>query len=219
MEGIDYWLASVEGVMVAGLYLAPTDGGLPGWCLYVAVDDCDASAAAMQADGAGLIVPPADIPGTGRFAVLRDPLGAVFGILHPLPMADGSAAGGAFDQRKAGHGNWHELMSPDPEAALAFYGKHLGWALDSEVDMGPIGRYRIFQRDGAMLGGIMGLPQPGMPSFWLPYFGCERIDAAVAALKARGATRTHGPQEVPGGAWLTQAVDPQGAAFALVGPR
>ena len=29
----------------------------------------------------------------------------------------------------------------------------------------------------------------------------------------------HGPHEVPGGAFIVQAVDPQGAMFALVGPR
>jgi uncharacterized protein len=29
----------------------------------------------------------------------------------------------------------------------------------------------------------------------------------------------HGPSEVPGGALIVQAKDPQGAMFALVGPK
>jgi uncharacterized protein len=28
-----------------------------------------------------------------------------------------------------------------------------------------------------------------------------------------------GPHEVPGGSWIMQGVDPQGAMFALVAPR
>ena len=29
----------------------------------------------------------------------------------------------------------------------------------------------------------------------------------------------HGPSQVPGGGWIVQASDPQGASFALVGSR
>ena len=29
----------------------------------------------------------------------------------------------------------------------------------------------------------------------------------------------HGPMEVPGGGWIVQAADPQGATFALLGSR
>ena len=34
-----------------------------------------------------------------------------------------------------------------------------------------------------------------------------------------GGTIHHGPAEVPGGAWIALATDPQGAWFAVVGPR
>ena len=54
----------------------------PHWLVYFAVDDCDASAAAVTALGGGLRVPPTDVPGVGRFAVLQDPQGAVFAILQ-----------------------------------------------------------------------------------------------------------------------------------------
>ena len=40
----------------------------------------------------------------------------------------------------------------------------------------------------------------------------ERITAA-------GGTVKHGPSEVPGGAWIAVAADPQGASFGLVGPK
>ena len=53
----------------------------PNWLVYFAVDDADATASKATELGATTIVPPADIPETGRFAVLQDPQGAAFGII------------------------------------------------------------------------------------------------------------------------------------------
>jgi len=44
----------------------------------------------------------------------------------------------------------------------------------------------------------------------------HEVAAAADRALARGAKLLHGPAEVPGGAWIVQARDPQGAAFALV---
>ena len=218
MEGFDYYLASAGEAMVAGM-MAPPDSAMPTyWMIYFAVDDTDGAVRAMSGDGAMVIVPPTDIPGTGRFAILTDPQGAAFGLLQPLPMENGGA-GGAFDQKKTGHGNWHELMTSDPAAALAFYGKHLGWTPSTAIPMGEMGTYQLFAWQGADIGGMMGLPAPGMPPAWLPYFGAEGIDAAVAKASATGGTICNGPMEVPGGAWIIQATDPEGTMFALVGPK
>ncbi len=68
---------------VAGMMPFPSgiDDVPPHWLAYFAVDDCDASAARTLALGGGQIVPPQEIPGVGRFAVLCDPQGAVFGVV------------------------------------------------------------------------------------------------------------------------------------------
>ena len=50
------------------------------------MSDCDGSAALAENLGATLVMKPMDIPGTGRFAILRDPAGAAFAILKTLPM-------------------------------------------------------------------------------------------------------------------------------------
>lgn len=52
----------------------------PHWMVYFAVDDTDAIAQACAASGGQVSVPPTDIP-IGRFAVLRDPQGALFSII------------------------------------------------------------------------------------------------------------------------------------------
>jgi len=56
---------------------------------------------------------------------------------------------------------------------------------------------------------------PEMPvAAWLYYFNVESIDAAIGRVKAGGGQVVHGPMEVPGGSWIINAIDPQGALFA-----
>jgi predicted enzyme related to lactoylglutathione lyase len=57
-----------------------------------------------------------------------------------------------------------------------------------------------------------------MPA-WLFYFNVDAADAAAARVTANGGQLLMGPMEVPGGSWILQAMDPQGAIFALVAPR
>ncbi len=52
----------------------------PHWLSYVATEDVDKSAAKAKELGANLFVEPRDIPTVGRFAVVQDPAGAVFGL-------------------------------------------------------------------------------------------------------------------------------------------
>jgi predicted enzyme related to lactoylglutathione lyase len=50
--------------------------------VYFAVADCDATAASVERLGGSVTVPPTDVPGIGRFAMLRDPQGAVFAVIR-----------------------------------------------------------------------------------------------------------------------------------------
>jgi predicted enzyme related to lactoylglutathione lyase len=57
-----------------------------GWFPYFAVDDCDASAEQVKANGGRIYKEPADIPNVGRFAIIADPQGAVSAIIHVTQM-------------------------------------------------------------------------------------------------------------------------------------
>ena len=160
---------------------------------------------------------PADIPGTGRFAVLADPQGAAFGILQPLPM-EKEPESGAFDQMKEGHGNWIELMTTDPAAALDFYTRLLGWTRSTAIDMGEHGTYQLFARNAGDIGGMMRQGDAPAPA-WRVYFGVNGIDDGIRRVTDGGGKVLHGPMEVPGGAFTAICTDPQGAGFAMVGPR
>jgi predicted enzyme related to lactoylglutathione lyase len=70
---------------VAGLMKNP-DPSIPAyWNPYVGVEDPDATVAKAKELGATAIVEPMDIPNVGRFAVIQDPQGAVFGIIRGEP--------------------------------------------------------------------------------------------------------------------------------------
>ena len=221
MPGFTYLLASHGGDMVAGLMQIPAEaqGMPPNWMIYLDVDDCDAAAEKVALLGGAVHKPPADIPGTGRFAVVADPQGAVFGILQPRPMdPQPPVEVGAWNQRKESHGNWIELMSTDPAAGFEFYAELFGWTKGSAVDMGEMGTYQLFAWNGSDIGGMMGLGQAPMPC-WLAYFGVNGVDAALERIRDGGGAVVSGPHEVPGGAFIAVARDPQGAHFAVVGPQ
>lgn len=84
-----------------------------------------------------------------------------------------------------------------------------------EMDMGPMGIYRLFGAEGVQLGGLMDKPAQIPASFWGFYTTVEAIDPAVERLKEKGGQVLMGPHEVPGGSWIVQCMDPQGAPFNL----
>jgi predicted enzyme related to lactoylglutathione lyase len=78
----EYTEFQLGGTSIGGMMKIPKEWGPvpPNWLVYFAVSDCDAAAKKAGGLGGSAIVPPTDIPGAGRFAVLSDPQGAVFAI-------------------------------------------------------------------------------------------------------------------------------------------
>ena len=74
-----------DGNGIAGFMTVPEASIPPHWQPYVAVDDVDATVAKATELGGSAIMEPMDVPTIGRIAVIRDPQGAVFGIIKPTP--------------------------------------------------------------------------------------------------------------------------------------
>ena len=185
----------------------------PIWMGYVGVTDVDATVERIKAAGGGVHVPPMDIPGVGRFAMVNDPQGVVFYVMRGASEAPSQA----FDPGKPGHGEWHELHTTDAKSAFAFYNEIFGWTATDAMDMGDMGTYQMFaDGSGAAIGGMMNNPNMPRP-MWLYYFNAGDIDAAAARVTNNGGEVTQAPQEVPGGTWIIRGRDPQGAQFALTG--
>jgi predicted enzyme related to lactoylglutathione lyase len=180
------------------------------WRSHIGSNDVDATVTKAVGLGARLIMPPLDLPDVGRNAVLADPQGAVFGVYRPANAASASAAApgpGSFA--------WNELGTTDFAAAFDFYRALFGWEVQERLDMGPMGTYLIFGRNGVQEGGIFN-SQGGRPSSWLPYVAHASAEEAVRLATSAGGRVAHGPADIPGGGRIAQIFDPQNVLFAVV---
>ncbi len=181
------------------------------WVSYIGTRDVDGTVAAAVRAGGSIVKEPQDLQGAGRFAVLKDPQGAVFAILDPENSHPDEAVAplGTF--------SWHELATSDHEAAFAFYSSLFGWEALQRMDMGEAGTYLIFGWNGVQRGGIYNKPadMPAPPN-WLPYARVPDADAGYKTATGSGARELMGPMTVPGGHRIAGVVDPTGAAFAVV---
>jgi uncharacterized protein len=210
-----YTMFLADGQPIAGVRKPDgAEGAPPHWLPYVGTGDVDAMVEQAGRLGAKTCAPPRDIPSIGRFAVLSDPWGATFAAYTPFhpPAPESEAQPGEF--------SWHELAgTAAPEVAFGFYAALFGWQKLRSVDMGPGGPYWIYGRGGRELGGMYKKP-PEVPgaSFWCLYVRARDVASKAEEANALGARIANGPLEVPGGDWVAQLHDPQGALIALHAP-
>ena len=215
MPGQAYTILSAGDVMVGGVMPLPADvKAPPHWTGYIGVDDVDTYAKRVTAAGGSIHKQADDIPGVGRFAVAADPDGAVFILFKP-----NGAGGPVAKTGQTGLVGWHELLAGDLEAAFTFYSGLFGWTKAEAIDMGPMGLYQTFASKFGepAVGGMMKKPAEfkGPPS-WAYYVTEDGIAAAADRVKTSGGQVVRPPHQVPGGSWIVQCTDPQGAHFALV---
>jgi uncharacterized protein len=216
--GVAYTLFTAGKATVSGLLDLPEDarkmGARPSWIGYVGVDDVDATADRIKHLGGAVRVPPKDIANISRFSVFADPQTATLALFKWLIPGQEQPA----DLGAPGRVGWHELLAADWETAWAFYSALFGWQ-KALADTGAMGTYQPFSAGGQTIGGMFTKPPTEPVPFWLYYFNVGDIDAAAKRVKAGGGQILDGPVEVPGGGWIVQCTDPQGAIFALVGKR
>jgi predicted enzyme related to lactoylglutathione lyase len=180
------------------------------WHAYVSVDNVDAAMQRATQHGGKVQMPPMDIPGTGRFAMLADPSGAV---IAPFTYTSEQPSKPEV-QGQPGTFVWNELLTEDPQAGQRFYSQVFGWSVRGQ-DMGPMGTYHLFQRGGQDVAGMMKKPAEVPVSFWLYYVGVADVDAVHNKALALGAQPTTGPMDVPGVGRLSGFIDPAGAMLSL----
>lgn len=217
MEGIgDYTMFHVGDEPLGGMVpLDPAHGVGSHWIAYATVGSVDEACARAAELGGTVGVPPTDIPGVGRFAVIGDPQGAhlsPFVPATPEPERDGAPDGWII---------WQELMTPDPAGARAFHSAIFGWAF-SRHDMGEAGDYWIANRDGAGVAGVMQLPgeavAAGETAHWLLYAQVADVDRSAARGAELGGTIMVQPADIPDVGRFAVLRDPAGAMIALMRP-
>ena len=209
-----YTFFSMGGRNMAGLMKLPDEakamGTPPQWVSYIGTPDVNAAARQVPGLGGQVHKQPRDIPGIGRFAIFGDPNGAIFAAFTPtqLPPGDPKPDIGDF--------SWHELITTDWESSWNFYEQLFGWVKTDAMDMGPGQKYQMFNRNDRMLGGMFNRPAGNpVPPMWLPYVLVPDSPGSVKTIEQLGGQVINGPMEVPGGDWIVQGLDSQGAMFAL----
>jgi predicted enzyme related to lactoylglutathione lyase len=201
------------GMPAAGVVAVPEGVGAPPfWAMYVGVTKLEDAVAHITRLGGSECSPVIAIPTIGRMQMVKDPQGACFYVYEPAT-TDFPPEGPA----EVGDASWHELMTTDAPAAMAFYQEVFGWQPGDAMDMGPAGKYQMFNRPHGMIGGMMNKPPElaNVPPNWQIYFRVPDIASAVERITANGGQILNGPMEVPGGSQIVNAMDPQGAAFSL----
>jgi predicted enzyme related to lactoylglutathione lyase len=215
----DYRIFFSDGNAAAGLICLPdeakAEGARPSWFGYIATPDVDAQAAAIVAAGGRLYREPETLPKIGRFAVVADPQGAPFALWTDLS----GVKAPALAPMTIGHVGWHELYADDVDKAFAFYAERFGWTKVEDMPHGDLGVYRIFATGAEAVGGMMQRPEHMPQSFWNYYFTVAALDETLEKVAKAGGKTVFGPMEVPGGAWIAQCFDPQGAFFSLLAAK
>lgn len=199
--------------------IAPLGEDMPNvpehWLGWVSVEDVDATAAAVTANGGQVVAGPMDMPEMMRMAVCVDPEGAAFAVLRSVrgDEPDVDSYPGIF--------HWNELFANDAAAAAKFYTTVFGYELQT-MDMTPMGMpgatYYMLMSGGKPRGGIMAKPQPEIPSMWLPYVHVADVDATAKTLIEGGGKLLADLMDMPGVGRVAMALDPAGAAIAFITP-
>lgn len=84
-SGPEYWLLAPDGTGIGGGVMQ-TSGDMPPYLtIYIAVDDLEQAMGDAEGLGASLAVPPMEVPGVGRFALVNDPAGHLIGLMQQAP--------------------------------------------------------------------------------------------------------------------------------------
>ena len=83
MEQMTYTVVKAGGDGIGGIMNIPPESSAapPHWGAYITVDNVDETAQTAETLGGKIMMPPRDIPGVGRFAVIQDPQGAFISLI------------------------------------------------------------------------------------------------------------------------------------------
>lgn len=224
-DGKDYRMINRSDGGLAGGVLAMTQdmvagGAKPSWLGYVHVPNVDDAVKAMTDAGGTVHMPPSDMEGVGRMAMVADPQGATMYLMTPIPPPDQpDARSDVWSASEPQRVRWNELQTSDPAAAVALYTELFGWRQDGVMPMGEMGDYLFVYHGDAMIGAIMPEMSGGVGTEWSYYIGVDDIDRAANAVTGGGGRLNGDIMEIPGGEFSADCADPQGARFGLVGPR
>lgn len=194
------------------------------WSTHLCVIDILAALRRVEAAGGTVLRSPRPRGSMATVASVLDPNDALICLWQPRDQAGNPFA------RRSGSLAWIELETTDLDLAQSFYGKVFDWvpgSLDG-VEAGDVAPaadasttdtdYRVFTTSIGPVAGAMKPAVDEIPASWCPAFSVDDVVAATRRATDLGGVIMTDPYDVPIGR-QSVIIDPQGAVFALVGPR
>jgi predicted enzyme related to lactoylglutathione lyase len=205
----DVLIASYQGREIAGI--VQIGDALPGtseaqWLVGIVTRDLEKSVAAARREGASVLRTITEVPDSGRYAVIRDPQGAVFIVGTPERDIGGPREPGFFV--------WSELWTDDVDAAASFYATVLGYERGS-IDRSA-GAYEVLQTGGEPRAGLVPTPNEDVDPAWAPYIGVADLRSTLGRAAELGGRVVLEPRPDFGGGRVALIEDPTGAMIFVV---
>ncbi|GGX49613.1 glyoxalase [Tateyamaria omphalii] len=200
----DFVLAAAAGEAGAGMI--ESRGNMPvGWIAYVEVSDVDVATERAERLGGEVVRPPFDVPGVGRNALVRDPLGALIGIStsqHEFPVP----------KRQFGVESYLADADVFPQR---FYAGVFDWSLRAG-DRPTSGGVSILTRSGKSVAcHRSGLRQSDSDAMWVPSIKVADLASAKQAAIELVASQLKIANMIQPGACHTLIRDADGAVFRI----
>ena len=206
-----YTLVRVNGRPIAGIihYAKPADAARSArWLALMSVPDAARAAQQAAASGGRVLVPAKTLPGRGEMAVLADPEGALFGVIH-------TASGDPPDAFPSDNAwLWLELWAKDAAKMSEFYRPLGAYTVAKQESPGDRPELHLVA-SGFPRAGILEIERTDVPSTWLPYVRVKDLKQTVANIERAGGRIVIVPSPEIRGGKVAVFLDPAGAAIAV----
>ncbi|NRB42172.1 MAG: VOC family protein [Pseudomonadales bacterium] len=207
-----YELIINEGHAVAGIFqfTAPEDEqDAATWIALMSVENVDKAVSEAEKHGAKIESKAMTIQGRGRHALLRDPAGALFGVIK-------SSSGDPIDV-EVGIGDilWLDLYARDVQAMTTFY-QALAPYSPMKKDVNNSVSRMVLSSQSTPRAGIVEVGEEANRSAWVPYIRVKDVDKTLAKVIAGGGFAIINPDKDIMEGKLAVFVDPNGAVMGLV---
>ena len=207
-----YTLIMNGGHNVAGLFsVKPGEGAKLGalWIGLMSVSDPEKAVSSVERNGGSVHTQPTTLAQRGTYALLRDPEGAVFGVLK-------SDSGDPPDAVvKTGDFLWVDLFAKDTAAAGKFYQQLDGYKVETSDENKGVKRVLLYASNKPRAG-IVPLPKDANRAGWLPYVKVEDVTATLKKVEVAGGLIMVPPDKALLNGNLAIFSDPLGGIMGIV---
>lgn len=205
-----YAIVTSGGRRIAGMLerARARNTGSARWVSLISVPNVIQAVQFAESRGGRILVAPAAVPRRGTHAILRDPQGAVFGVLRSTSgdPPDIALASGMFV--------WAELLTGDPAAAARFYQGLAGY--DIERDRAAGVDHLLLRAGPYLRAGIADLPPSVETPGWLPFVQVDDVLGTIGRAVIAGGKVLLSPRPDLLDGRLAVLADPRGGVLGVI---